>query len=61
MSYLPALPYQEDFYNAAINGRKIVLDAMPSDLVLILNQEDEVIAIYEREDQQLFHCKTGLQ
>lgn len=61
LSYLPALPYQEDFYNAAINGRKIVLDAMPSDLVLILNQEDEVIAIYEREDQQLFHCKRGLQ
>jgi len=59
--HLPTIPFSFEIYLAAINGRKISVDGITGPLALVVDENAAVIAIYEREDKQIFRCKRGLQ
>lgn len=58
--FLPQLVLDGDYEKKALNGVKLDLKGYESK-VLLLDSQEEVIAIYQKEEDGFFHCLRGFR
>lgn len=59
--FIPLVPYDKTNAEDALNGKNLLLNDYDVPRVLIPNEHNEVIAIYEQVTDHLYRCRRGLR